>query len=168
MELEALDIRIALQEDLTAIVSIYNSTIASRLVTADTTPVSVASRQEWFDAHTANRPLWCVWEQDKIVAWISYQNFYGRPAYDITAELSIYIRAENRGKGLGNKLLAYAIDKAPEYKIENILAFIFSHNKPSIALFTKWGFETWGKLPNVAIMNDQHYSLSILGKALKN
>lgn len=167
MELDDLDIRIAQQEDLTAIVAIYNSTIASRLVTADTDPVSVASRQAWFDAHTANRPLWSVWKGDNIVAWISFQHFYGRPAYDQTAELSIYICTEMRGKGLGNSLLAYAIDKAPEYNIDNILAFIFSHNIPSLQLFKKWGFETWGQLPNVAIMDGNHYSLSILGKALK-
>lgn len=167
MKLDDIYIRIAQQEDLTAIVTIYNSTVASRLVTADTEPVSVTSRQAWFDAHTANRPLWCVWQENAIVAWISFQNFYGRPAYDRTAELSIYISIDMRGKGLGNKLLAYAMAEAPAYDIDNILAFIFSHNTPSIQLFKKWGFETWGQLPNVAIMDGNHYSLSILGKALK-
>ena len=41
--------RVARPEDLPLIVDIYNSTIASREVTADTEPVSVASRQQWFD-----------------------------------------------------------------------------------------------------------------------
>ena len=58
--------RIAKAEDLPAIVAIYNSTIPSRLVTADTEMVSVASRQKWFDEHDpSRRPLW-VLEQNKL------------------------------------------------------------------------------------------------------
>ena len=37
------------QSDLPKIVSTYNSTIASRLVTADLEPVSVESKQAWFN-----------------------------------------------------------------------------------------------------------------------
>ena len=53
--------RDATLDDLPAIVAIYNSTIASRDVTADLEPVSVESRRAWFDAHgPAARPLWVV------------------------------------------------------------------------------------------------------------
>jgi len=38
-------IRTALESDLPAIVEIYNSTVPSRMVTADTEPVSVESRK---------------------------------------------------------------------------------------------------------------------------
>ncbi len=51
----------AVQEDLVKIVEIYNSTVASRMVTADTEPVSVSSKQRWFDEHSSDRrPLWIV------------------------------------------------------------------------------------------------------------
>ena len=50
-----LEFLIAQQSDLDRIVSTYNSTIASRLVTADLEPVSSASKQSWFDAHEQNR-----------------------------------------------------------------------------------------------------------------
>ncbi|MDI9365978.1 MAG: hypothetical protein QM541_13560 [Flavobacterium sp.] len=38
-------------EDLPTIVAIYNSTIAARMVTADTKPVNVASKLAWFQQH---------------------------------------------------------------------------------------------------------------------
>ncbi|WP_240894440.1 GNAT family N-acetyltransferase [Parapedobacter sp. SGR-10] len=86
------------------IVDIYNSTISSRMVTADTEPVSVESRQKWFDEHnTTNRPLWVIENNtNQIIGWISFQSFYGRPAYDATVEISIYLDETQRGKGLGN------------------------------------------------------------------
>ncbi|MFZ4860948.1 GNAT family N-acetyltransferase [Sphingobacterium sp. Mn56C] len=161
-----LDIHIAQQQDLSRIVEIYNSTIASRLVTADTEPVTPASRQKWFDEHTAHkRPLWVVKDDTQtIVAWISFQSFYGRPAYDGTAEVSIYIAPEQRGKGLGQQLLQFAIEKAPEFAIKTLLGFIFSHNIPSIKLFEKFGFQEWGHFPNIAELDKVERSLSIFGK----
>ena len=82
--------RIARFDDLPAIVEIYNSTVPSREVTADTEPISVESRHAWFAEHTPERrPLWVAEEEGRILGWLSYSNFYGRPAYSGTAELSI-------------------------------------------------------------------------------
>ena len=85
--------RNATLEDLPIIVAIYNSTIAGRMVTADTTPVPVASKVQWFHDHNKEtRPLWVVEnEVQKLIGWVSFQDFYGRPAYNGTAEISIYL-----------------------------------------------------------------------------
>ncbi|MCQ8878924.1 GNAT family N-acetyltransferase [Pseudoalteromonas shioyasakiensis] len=158
--------RLANKNDLPAIVAIYNETIAGRMVTADTQPVSVADKQAWFESHTEKRPIY-VYEQDgKVLAWLSYKSFYGRPAYDGTVEISIYITSQAQGQGLGKALLLFAQQQAKRLNIKVLLAFIFSHNLPSIKLFEKFDFETWGKLPNVAIMDGNLYSLTILGKHL--
>lgn len=160
--------RTANQKDLKRIVEIYNSTVASRTVTADTEPVSVESKQKWFDEHnTTNRPLWVIESNTKqIIAWVSFQSFYGRPAYDATVEISIYIDEMERGKGLGKQILRDCIDKAPSLGIKTILGFIFSHNEPSLSLFRHFGFEVWATLPNIALLDDQEKSLSILGKRI--
>ena len=47
--------RNATLEDLPTIVDIYNSTIASRMVTADTEPVSAESRIQWFKEHSPEK-----------------------------------------------------------------------------------------------------------------
>jgi L-amino acid N-acyltransferase YncA len=93
--------------DLGRIVEIYNTTIHTRIVTADTEPVTTESRVAWFHEHNAdNRPLWVIEDEDKqIIGWVSFQSFYGRPAYAATAEISIYLDPSQRGKGLGKKYL---------------------------------------------------------------
>jgi len=164
-----LKFRDATQQDLPRIVEIYNSTIASRMVTADTSPVSVASRQKWFDEHNASkRPLWLIEdENNQILGWVSFQSFYGRPAYDATVEISIYLDEQQRGRGLGKQILQYCIDKAPGLGVHTLLGFIFAHNLPSIALFEKMGFKEWANLPNIATLDQEERSLKILGIRIK-
>ena len=158
--------RDAKRSDLEKITEIYNSTIASRLVTADTEPVSVKSKIKWFEEHSPEkRPLWVIEDElNEIVGWVSFQSFYGRPAYDATVEISIYLDSNQRGKGLGKQVLGYCIDKAPEFEIKTILGFIFSHNEPSIRLFKHFGFEEWANFPNIATLDNIERSLTILGK----
>lgn len=157
--------RIATERDLQEIVAIYNSTVATRQSTADTSEVSVASRHEWFQQHDPQKRPLLVHEADgKVVAWVSFQSFYGRPAYDHTVEMSIYISPEHRGKGLGRLLLEESLERMQRLSIKNVVCFIFSHNTPSLKLFKSFGFEEWGRLPDVAEMDGKEYSLSIIGK----
>jgi len=163
-----LNYRDAVQDDLARIVEIYNSTIPTRMVTADTEPVTVESRQKWFDEHNpSKRPLWVIEKPDnKIIGWVSFQSFYGRPAYDATVELSIYLDSDQRGKGLGKEILQYCIDIAPGFGIKTLLGFILSHNEPSLKLFRHFGFDDWATLPNIALLDGQERSLKILGKRI--
>ncbi len=158
--------RDATLKDLPVIVDIYNSTIASRMVTADTEPVTVESKQKWFEEHSANkRPLWIIEENEAdVIGWASFQSFYGRPAYDATVEISIYLAPTKRGRGLGKQILQYCIDKAPSLGIKTLLGFIFAHNEQSLQLFKNLGFEEWAHLPNIAVLDDEERSLKILGR----
>ncbi|NRD79333.1 N-acetyltransferase family protein [Bacillus sp. BRMEA1] len=153
--------------DLPDIVDIYNSTIPGRMVTADLEPVSVESRIKWFHEHSPSfRPLWVAEYDGKICGWISFQSFYGRPAYNATAEVSIYIHSDFRGKKLGKFLLQKAIDACQELNIKTLLGFIFGHNEPSLKLFERFGFEKWAHLPNIAELDDLERDLIILGKRI--
>ncbi len=159
--------RDATQNDLAEIVEIYNSTIPTRMVTADTELVTVESRQKWFEEHSLRRPLWIIESNDdEMIGWISFQSFYGRPAYDATVEISIYLHATQRGKGLGHQVLQYCIDHAPSFGTKTLLGFIFSHNLPSLKLFRQFGFEDWATLPNIAVLDGQERGLKILGKRI--
>lgn len=157
--------RVAIQTDLPAIVAIYNSTIASRQVTADTDPVPVASRQAWFDEHQPQtRPLWVAERDGEILGWLSFSNFYGRPAYAGTAELSIYLDEKARGQGLGRYFMEQAIAHAPQLKVHTLLGFVFGHNAPSLKLFEAMAFERWAHMPRVATLDGVERDLVILGK----
>lgn len=152
--------------DLEAIVSIYNETIAGRMVTADLEPVTVQDRMDWFKEHSPGfRPLWVMRVDGRVVAWLSFQSFYGRPAYNATAEISIYITEQYRNCGIGNILMNKAIAVCSNIQVQTLLGFVFAHNEPSLALLEKkFGFERWAHLPRVANLDGIERDLIILGK----
>jgi phosphinothricin acetyltransferase len=160
----SLPIRKAVLQDLHAIVDIYNSTIESRAVTADLSPVTVADRDGWFHQHTDQRPLWVMEDEGEIVAWLSFESFYGRQAYQYTAEVSIYIDQNVRGKGIGTTFMQAAIDACPQLGIKTLLGFVFGHNEASLRLFARFGFEQWAKMPRVAELDGIERDLVIVGK----
>ena len=173
-------IRDATAADLPHIVEIYNAAIPQRRATADTEPITVASRIAWLHDHNASHhPLWVV-EQDggarsaappgavRLDGWLSFQPFYGRPAYHATAELSVYVAPQRQRAGIGRALVAHAIEAAPALGLRTLLGFIFGHNEASLALFGAFGFERWGVLPRVAELDGMERDLVIVGLRVHN
>jgi len=160
---------LATQDDLPAIVDIYNSTIASRLVTADLEPVTVASRQPWFDSHQRlDRPLWVLRDTfsvgQPVAGWMSFSDFHPRAAYAGTVEVSVYLREDYRGQRLGTLLLHAAVEQARQIGAHTLVGLVFGHNQPSLALFERFGFERWGSLPQVAELDGVSRDLVYVGK----
>lgn len=161
-------IREATEADLAAIVEIYNASIPGRSATADTDPVSVESRGSWFREHDPERrPLWVAEENRAIIGWLSFQSFYGRPAYHATAEISVYVTPALQRKGIGRELLARAVKRAPRHGLKTLLGFIFGHNEASLHLFESFGFQRWGVLPAVAELDGIERDLIILGRRIR-
>lgn len=165
LPIESIIVEDAVLDDVERIVEIYNETIASRMVTADLEPITVESRLKWFEEHSPSfRPLWVAKLDGQIIAWLSFQSFYGRPAYLQTAEISIYISYDYRSMGIGSVLLKKAIAAAPSLSLHNLLGFVFAHNQPSLHLLQKFGFEQWGYLPQVANLDGIECDLVIVGR----
>jgi phosphinothricin acetyltransferase len=159
-------LRDAVEGDLPAIVAIYNATIPGGMVTADTAPVSVASRLPWFRAHAQDRrPFWVAEADDgSVCAWLSFSDFHPRPAYHPSAEISVYVAETRRRQGLASQMLAQAIARAPELDVRNLVGLIWAHNEPSLRLFARHGFTQWGYLPRIALLQGLERDLVIVGR----
>jgi len=160
-------IRLAVEADLPAIVAIYNASVPGRLATADTSPVTVGDRRDWFAAFDpASRPIWVSVSGGLVAGWLGLRSFYGRPAYHRTVEAAVYVAPAHQRHGIARDLLAHAMGAAPGLGIATLLAFVFGHNEPSLALFRRAGFADWGRLPRVAELDGVERDLVILGKRL--
>ncbi len=157
-------IRLATLEDLDAIVEIYNASIPARMSTADLEPVSVNDRLAWFESHTPDqRPLW-VYDDDGIGGWLSFTNWHTRAAYAATVQVGVYVSPRYQRRGIGRALLQHALAAAPELGIRRIIGLVFAHNAPSLGLFESLGFERWGLLPGVTLLDGAERDVAIVGK----
>ncbi|MEM6798648.1 MAG: N-acetyltransferase family protein [Planctomycetota bacterium] len=157
-------------DDEAAIVAIHNAAIPGRMASAYLAPVTVAQRRAWFDAHSPDRrPLWVVCDSEQsgaVIAWGCLTDYSPRPAYAITAEVSLYITPKRQGEGLGPWLMQRLLDACPRLGVERVVSLVFDHNTPSLRMHEKLDFERWGLLPGVCDMDGQRRDVVVLGKRI--
>jgi L-amino acid N-acyltransferase YncA len=159
-----LTIREATEADLPAIVDIYNQSIPAGWSTADTKPVAVADRVEWFRKFDAKRPIWVAEADGQVVATAYLSSFYaGRPAYDATAEVSVYVATAYHKKGIGRRLKQWVIDQCPRLGVTTLLSMYFDHNAATKKINDEFGFETMGHLTEIAVVQGRKRGLVIAG-----
>jgi phosphinothricin acetyltransferase len=161
-------IRYAVDADLPAVVDIYNAAVLSRVSTAQLEPVTVDSRRDWIAKHPRDEyPFWVAEDDDgRVVGWLTVKEFLPRCAYRGTAEVSVYVHADVRKRGIGRALLDHAVGECRKLGLTNFAGLIFAQNESSLRLFERAGFERWGCLPGVARIEDQPRDLIIVGRSI--
>jgi L-amino acid N-acyltransferase YncA len=158
-------IRDAIESDLPAIIAIYNAAIATRVSTAQLEPVTVEERRDWIKDHSPDRhPFWVAEVEGKMAGWLTIKPFIPRCAYEGTVELSVYVDENFRRRGIGRVLLDQAIARADSLGCTAMVGLIFAHNQASLRLFARVGFEKWGLLPRIAVLDGKSADLTIVGR----
>ena len=144
-------IRSATREDLPAILEIYNDAVLHTTATYDYEPRTMDQRIEWFQSHAREGYAIFVAEDDsgRVMGWSALNSYHGRPGYRFTTENSVYVAADQRGRGIGKLLLAPLIDAARQRGLHAIIAAIDATNDVSIRLHEKFGFKTVGHFKEV-------------------
>ncbi len=144
-----LTIRPATIDDLGAITAIYNQAILTTVATFDTKPKSLDEQKEWFEQHGARNPILVAELENHVVGWASLSRWSDRCAYSDTAEVSLYVAEENRGKGIGRMLLESIVDAGRGAGFHTIVARIAEGNDASVDLHRTVGFEQVGVMKEV-------------------
>src|SRR5207247_2103003 len=79
-----------------------------------------------------------------VGGWSALNPFHARYGYRFTAENSVYVAADRRGRGLGKLLLAPLVDGARAKGLHAIIAAIDATNEASIRLHASFGFDKVG------------------------
>jgi phosphinothricin acetyltransferase len=146
-------IRTAREGDLAGIFEIYHEQVLHGTATFDTEAKSAEAQRAWFAAHARERYPILVAEDDavggKVVGWARLYPWSDRLAYARSAENSVYVHKDWRGRGVGTQLLAALIEEARRAGICVLLARIAEGNPASIALHESQGFERIGTMRRV-------------------
>jgi L-amino acid N-acyltransferase YncA len=144
-----LEIRKATLDDLAGIIEIYNEAILKTVATFDTEPKTLEEQEKWFMKHGAKNPVIVAEEKDVIVGWAALSEWSDRCAYADAAEVSLYVKKEHQGRGIGRRLLENLVEKGKEVGFHTIIARIAEGNQISVHLHKSLGFEHIGIMREV-------------------
>ena len=139
-----LKIRHATLEDLQDITEIYNEAIRKTVATFDTQTKTLEEQKKWFIEHGSKNPIIVAEQNGAIVGWAALSKYSTKCAYSDTAEISLYVKDEYQGKGIGKKLMEKIIEKGRKVGIHAVIARITEGNKISILLHESAGFKHVG------------------------
>jgi L-amino acid N-acyltransferase len=163
-----ISIRLATEEDLPEILSIYNDIILHTTAVYDYKPHTLEMRKSWYASKLKdNYPVFVAIEFDKIVGFSSIGPFRAWAAYKYSVENSVYVAAEHRGKGIGKILVPPLINAAIEKNLHVILAGIDASNDASLKLHMHFGFREVAHFREVGYKFGRWLDLKFLELILK-
>jgi len=137
-------IRLATPEDAAAVQAIYAPIVRESSTSFELDPPGVDEMRRRIE-ETLKRFPWLVYESEHGVTGYAYAGtFRARPAYQWTVEVSVYIREDARGQGIGRALYEALFDFLRRQGFRNAVAGIALHNPASVRLHERLGFRKVG------------------------
>lgn len=156
----------AREEDLPAITAILNHAAAHTTATWHEYPKTDLEMADWFAVRKKDYVVLAARDASGLVGYASYGPFRAPSGYRLSAEHSIYVREDRRGKGMGKALLAALIERARAQGLHVLVGGIDADNQLSVRLHKGFGFEETGRMPEVGRKFDRWLTLAFLQKTL--
>ncbi|MBA1190539.1 N-acetyltransferase [Pseudomonas entomophila] len=145
-------LRDALPDDLPDLLAIYNDAVLNTTAIWNETPVDLANRQAWFELRAAQGyPILVAVDDSGVLGYTSYGDWRPFEGFRYTVEHSVYVRGDQRGKGLGPVLMEALIERARVGGKHVMVAAIESGNAASIRLHERLGFVVTGQMVQVGV-----------------
>ena len=150
--------------DLPAILAIYNDAVQHTTAIWNETLVDLSNRQAWLSERTAAGFPVLVAHSDagEVLGYASYGTWRAIEGFRHTVEHSVYVRSDQRGKGLGPELMAALVERARGCGKHVMVAAIERGNAASVRLHERLGFAQTGLLPQVGMKFGRWLDLAFL------
>lgn len=159
--------RLASIGDIRQITEIYNEGILDRIATLESNPKTMEEMERWFTSRGERyKVIVAEDEEGKIIGWASLNVFNVRESYQGVSDLSIYIRREERGKGLGKQLLTALIKIAKQAGFHKLVLSTFSYNLAGQRLYESVGFTKVGTYIKQGMLDGKWIDMTIMEKLL--
>ncbi len=135
--------------DWDAVKAIYLEGIATGNATFET---AVPNWDQWDAAHLRFARL-VARDENNLLGWAALSPVSQRCVYGGVAEVSVYVAAASRGRGIGRKLLERLITESEQNGIWTLQAGIFPENTGSLAIHQHCGFREVGRRERIGKMN---------------
>jgi L-amino acid N-acyltransferase YncA len=137
---------------------IYAEGIATRLATFET---GVPSWEDWDRAHLPGHRL-LARDEGRVVGWAALAPVSSRCVYAGVAEVSVYVAADARGRGVGTALLAALVESSEAGGIWTLEAGILPENEASVRMHERCGFRVVGRRERLGRMRGEWRDVLLL------
>jgi L-amino acid N-acyltransferase YncA len=134
------DIRAMRSDDWPAVRNIYSEGMATGNATFET---ETPEWTKWDQNHLQECRL-IARDRERVLGWAALTPVSTRRVYSGVAEVSVYVAAEARGRGVGKTLLQSLIEHSERCGIWTLQAGIFPENVSSVAVHKLCGFHEVG------------------------
>jgi len=151
----------ARRDDLAALRDLYNQSLATSHANFDTRPTTLEQRATWLDGFAATGPHQLLVARDNdrhVLGYASTSRYRDHEAFRHTVEVSVSLREDCRGQGIGTALYEALFERIATEPVHVALAGIALPNEASIALHRKLGFTTVGTFQEYAVKNGRYIS----------
>ena len=161
-----MSIRRAVAEDVPAMLKIYDDFVRNTAVSFEYTTPTVEEFTRRLEEHIAVYP-WLVWEEKGEVMGYAYAGrAFERAAYAWNAEISCYLDASVRGRGVGRQLYARIEEILRTQGIRKAFAVVTSANIASVRFHEALGYRQMAVYREVGYKLGKWYDVIWLEKQL--
>ena len=157
-------VRSSSQDDLKAIVGIYNWAVNQTFATIDSEPLDSEEAQQWWEMHGKRSKLLVSVDETGVIGWGRLLPWKQR-GFDVV-ECLVYVDPVHHGRGIGSALLDALTSEARGLGYRTIVASVATDNRAGLALFTKHGFEIVGTIKNAAHKFDRWMDITLVQRGL--
>lgn len=134
--------------DVDAINFIFNQAIQDGNANLDIDEKERDYRLQWLAGHDKRHPVYVGEIQGEVVCWVALSPYSGRYPYDFVADLSIYVRRDLRGQGLGSLLLKFIEQQATQLGYYKIVLSVYGSNRAALHAYRRAGYRDVGTFRN--------------------
>jgi len=155
-------------QDVAGITQIYNDAVLHTTAIWNDTVVDEENRRIWIEERSAQGfPVLVAVENEETLGYATLGPFRPHDGYRQTVEDSIYVRSDQRRRGIAAELMPSLITAAKELNVHAMIAGIEAQNTASIRLHEHFGFKEVGRLPEVGKKFGRWLDLVFMQKILK-
>jgi phosphinothricin acetyltransferase len=132
------------------------------LATGDASFEADAPGWELFDSSHLPCCRLVALEGERVAGWAALSPVSRRKVYGGVAEVSVYVGASFRGKGLGRVLLSALVAESEAAGLWTLQAGVFPENVASVELHVKCGFREVGRRERIGRTGDGRWRDTLL------
>lgn len=150
-----------IDQHLPSILEIYNHYILHTTATFSIEPLTIEEIKKVVVSGHPRFPTFVIVDGEEVIGYVLLARYKPREAYDRTAEVTIYLKEGQVGRGIGKLAMSFIEETAHKLNFKVLLGVICKENEESIRIFEKFGYfqcahfiqvgEKFGKILDVVI-----------------